>query len=326
MTVHRVWIATHSEELPANMACTDFFHSVELFRIVEQTPGQTPYMAIAEDDKGRILGHILASIRRRGRLFPPYYFTQGRIYGKGEYAADADANEVFGLLLAQLTKTFRRKLCLFVEFSDVAPKMFGYRHFRRNEYFPIHWQEVHNSLHSLPPEQRLSAKMRLRIKQAYANGVVTMEAESEELVAAFYKMLRGFYRMKIRRIIPGIQLFYKLHQSHNARIFVTQYRDKIIGGCACVYSGRNAYLWYLASKRKTHHSLHPDVMTVWQAITHAHANHYDHIYFLDVGLPFRRNPFREFILSFGGKPVARYRWFRIFVPWVNNILSWWYTG
>ena len=37
-------IITHSEDLP-EMTSAKFFHSPELFRIVEQSPGQAPYMA-----------------------------------------------------------------------------------------------------------------------------------------------------------------------------------------------------------------------------------------------------------------------------------------
>jgi hypothetical protein len=45
---------------------------------------------------------------------------------------------------------------------------------------------------------------------------------------------------------------------------------------------------------------------------------------MDVGLPFRKNSFREFILSFGGKPVSTVRWFRCSIRWINGLLSWIY--
>lgn len=320
----KVSIYAHSKDLPP-LNGANFFHSPELFRIIEDTQDERPYMAVATDKDGRTLGHMLAIIRRRGSLMPPYFFTQGRIYGEGSYEEDVDKETVFGCLLHELTRKFRRKLCLYAEFSDISQKMFGYRYFRKENYFPVHWQEVHNSLHSMDPWLRLSPKMRQRIERGYQNGVETMEATTPEESKAFYKLLNGFYRMKMRRIIPKEKHFHGLMHSSNAKIFLTTYRHKVIGGCACVYSEGNAYLWYLASRRKTYLQLHPDVMTVWQAIKYAYDNNYSHIYFLDVGLPFKRNPFRDFILSFGGKPVAKFRWFVVSVPWVNKLLSWWYS-
>ena len=129
----------------------------------------------------------------------------------------------------------------------------------------------------------------------------------------------------MRRIIPKIEQFKELYKSHNARLLIPLYKNKLVGGCACPYSEGDAYLWYLASKRKSHPTLHSDTMTVWKAIGHAYEHRYAHIRFLDVGLPFKGNPFRDFILSFGGKPVAKYRWFRISIPWLNRLLSWWYA-
>ena len=49
------------------------------------------------------------------------------------------------------------------------------------------------------------------------------------------------------------------------------------------------------------------------------------MYFLDAGLPFKRNPMREFILNFGGKQVSEYRWFRIQFPWVGRLMDWFYN-
>lgn len=37
-------------------------------------------------------------------------------------------------------------------------KMLGYREFRKLGYVPIAWQEIHNSLHSKLPQERLSDK------------------------------------------------------------------------------------------------------------------------------------------------------------------------
>lgn len=116
-----------------------------------------------------------------------------------------------------------------------------------------------------------------------------------------------------------------LNSEGDSKTFVTIYKNKIIGGCVCLYSGKNAYMWYLASKRKTYIHLSPASITVWAAIKYAYTHGYEHIYFLDAGLPFRNNPFREFILSFGGKPVSKYRWFRLPVPYINRFLSWCYN-
>lgn len=316
---YKVNIYSKGDTLP-QMTCHNFFHSVELFHIIEKTPAEAPYMAVAVDEDGRARAHMLAITRRKGSLLPPYLYMQGRIYGEGEYDKDVDREEVFGLLLHAVTRKLRRRLCLYIEFSDLSRKMFGYKLFRREGYFPINWQEVHNSLHSIPPEERLTPRLKNRIEHVYKLGVETREAASLDEVHEFYKVLRNFYKMKVRRLIPPEEQVKQLYESKNGQVFVTLFRKKVIGGCLCVFSEGNVYLWYLAARRKTYAPLHPNLMTIWQALKWSWEHKYNHLFFLDVGLPLPHNRLRDFILSFGGKPVARYRWFLLTIGWANRLI------
>lgn len=312
-----------SKDTLPKMEWESFFHSPELFHITCRTPKQTALMAVAFDGE-RVVGHLLAIIRRRTICLPPFFVSSGRVFGEGEYADDVDRTEVFQAMLTAITKRFRRRLCFVVEFSNISQKMFGYRCFRQNGYFPINWQEIHNSLHSMPPEERLSEKTRRRIRNVYAAGVETREAATKEEVHDFYMVIHGFYKMKVSHVIPAENQFLELDKSDNAKIFVTIYKGKIIGGCVCAFSNGSAYLWYLASKRKTYAKLHPNLMTVWQAIRYSYDHNYAHFYFMNAGLPWSKSPFRDFVLSFGGKPVAKYRWFRFSFSWLNRFLTWLY--
>ena len=101
----RVSIISNSKELP-QMTCNNFFHSVELFGIIERSSAQSPYMAVATTDEGIVVAHMLATIRRRGSLMPPYLFTQGRIHGEGDYEPTCiDKEKVFGMMLKAITQT-----------------------------------------------------------------------------------------------------------------------------------------------------------------------------------------------------------------------------
>lgn len=317
----KVVIISKSENLPP-MQCNKLFHSDEMFKIIEKTPGQKPYMVIAYDDD-KIVAHMLVMLRRRGSLFPPYLFTQGRAYGEGEYTPDCNKEEVFGEMLKCITKELRKALCLYIEFSDLSTKMFGYSKFRSNGFFPVHWMEIHNSLHSMKPEKRLTVKIRKSLINANKSGLKTKLATTDKEFSDFFKILKNYISIKIRRYIPDSKLFRDLLQKGYGNIFTTYHKDIMVGGCLCVYSETNCYMWYLASK-KNFYRKRTNAITTWAAIKHAYNQGYDHIYFMDVGLPFKRNNFREFILSFGGKPVGTYRWFRCSIKWINKFLSWSY--
>lgn len=319
----QVRVINKAEELP-RMVCDNFFHSIEFFNMLLRTPGNTPYMVVVSDGGGRVVAHLLANIRRRGSFIFPFLYSQGRIYGEGEYAEDTDKEELFDLMLGAVTKLFARRLCFYIEFSNLGSKMFGYRFFRRHGYFPVRWMRIHNSHHSKSPEARVSEKMLQRIRSAYKSGVETSLASSEGDVSGFYRMLRNYYLLKFHRFIPRKHLFQEICSSGSGDIFITRHRGRIIGGCAVVYTGGDAFLWYIASQRKSHASVHPDLVTVWHALQSTYEKGCGHLHFMNVGLPFRKSAYREFILKFGGKPASSYRWFRFSIGWLNRLLNWIY--
>ncbi|MBQ8655442.1 MAG: GNAT family N-acetyltransferase [Prevotella sp.] len=334
MSELKVKIYTKGDTLP-QLTCRNFFHSETLFHLCEQTPRLRPYMVVVESlepDKPRVVAHMLAMLRYRSSLVPPYWYMHCRVYGEGDYETPSDVagsegregkEQLFGMMIEALAQKMQRWV-LYVEVSNLSAKMFGYRYLRQQSFFPVHWMSIHNSLHSRTPEERLTDRVRQRIKHATERGVVTKEVDTDDEFRQFMKLLRHHHWLKPKRYIPDERFFRGLMEGQHARLFITKQKDKVIGCCACTYTGSDAYLWYSAFLRKSYLRLHPDTMTVWHAITHAYEHRYDHIRFMDVGLPFRRNPFREFILSFGGKPVGTYRWFRCNIRWINKVLSWIY--
>lgn len=323
MSNYHVDIIRRGDKLP-ELPDRNTFHSAEMFHILENVSGCSPYMIVVSDEKNVVHANMLAILWRRGSWIPPYLFSQGRIYGEGMYADDSEKKVLFPMMLDAISNAFHNKLCLFIEFSDLSSKMFGYRDFRQHGFFPISWMHIRNSLHSLSPDERLSEQTIRLIDRGYNAGIITREADSDDEIREFHKMLKNYYRFKFHRYIPSAAFFLNLAKSERGRVYVTILHEKVIGGSAIVYSGNNAYMWFVASKKKSHPVLHPEVLTIWHAIKTSYDDGRRHICFMNVGLPFRANRYRDFILSFGGKPVSTYRWFHFTIKWVNRFLSWAY--
>lgn len=283
-------------------------------------------MVVCSDESGKVLSNMLAVVRYRTSFIPPFFFMHCRIMGEGSYIkSEYRRDDLFGEMLSAITHKLN-KTTLYIEVSDISQKMFAYKQFRLSNYFPVKWMTIHNSLHSKTPEERISEKMIKRIENAYAKGVTSETVETEKDLRDFNKLLRQHHWFKPKRYIPDSSYFTKLKETHRCQLFVTKYHNHVIGCSACVYGNEDAFLWYCAFRRKTYLTLHPDAVTIWHAIKYAHEKGYQHINFLDVGLPFQKNPFREFILRFGGKPVTTYRWFRCSISWINKLMHWIYQG
>lgn len=317
-------IFTKSKGMPT-LRQGSYFHSRELMEICEEAPRQRPYMVVVNDTAGNELCHMLGIVRFRTLILPPFLLIHCRILGEGVYdeTSSYKREELFSLMVSALTQKLNKR-ALFIEVSNLSTKMFGYKELRSNGYYPINWISIHNSLHRRAPEERITEKLQHRIDHIHQRGVTTEIVNNEADFKAFSRLLRKHHILKPKRYIPDDIFFRKLLAGNNGNLFVTKYRQKVIACAAVVYSEGDAYLWYSAFRRKTFLTLHPDTMVVWDVMKHAYNEGYQHMRFMDVGLPFRRNPYREFILRFGGKEQSTYRWFRFSIRWVNNLLAWLY--
>lgn len=318
----RTVIYTKTEGMPA-LHEGSFFHSRELMEICEAAPRQRAYMVVITNQEGRELSHMLGIVRYRTLIVPPFLLIHCRILGEGVYADTSQKNELLGEMLEALTQKLDNRV-LYMEVSNMSQKMLGYKQLRQAGYYPINWTSIHNSLHSHAPEERITEKMQHRIDQAHLRGAKTEIVSTEEDFKAFSKLLRKHNILKPKRYIPDDIFFRKMMEGTGGNLFVTKYHGRVIACAAVAYSQGDAYLWYSAFRRKTYIKLHPDIIIIWDVMKHAHQNGFSHMRFMDVGLPYGKNPFREFILSFGGKEQSTYRWFRFSIRWINKLLAWIY--
>lgn len=294
----------------------NFFHSNTLFEIMNDVPRIIPFMVVATDCNNAEVARLLCIIRRSCLIFP-----HGHVFSEGVYADLHDKGKLFKMMIEKATEMFRRHHCFYIEISGISEKMFGYGSLRSLGYFPIRWIEIYNSLHGKSPARRLTHVRRKRILKSMAAGVRTFEVKDEETFRRFYSMLKHFYTSKFHRYSPHEKEIFKVGRSRFGKIYATKFKNKIIGGCVCIKSGGNTYLWHMASKRKTFSTLFPTSQMIWHALQDAHLNGSEHFHFMDVGVPFGKTPMRDFILSFGGRPISSYRWFRCSLWGVNSILS-----
>jgi hypothetical protein len=307
----------------------DTFHSIDLFRLYEATSGYTPLLVVASEE-GKPVGRLLGVIQKSIHLYPLSFTRRCEVFGTGEYADEVtDREAVFDELLQQLTDMALREAFV-IEFRNLSNALFGYKAFRQHHYFPVNWLRVYNSLHDCPRvEARFSPSRIRQIRKGLKNGAEVRQAQTVEEVYEFAHILYKIYSSKIRRFFPDKAFFSHLakqlmRESGKARIFIVTYKGKIIGGSACIYSGDTAYLWFSGGMRNAYRLQYPGVLAVWGALQDAAQAGFRHLEFMDVGLPFRRHGYRDFVLRFGGRQVGTRRWFRFRWEWLNRLFNWFY--
>ena len=316
----------HGEDIPV-LTGENTFHSKELFQIYEATPGYTPLLIVAFEGEQPV-ARLLAAIRKTKKWLPACLAKLCMVYGTGELLCGRlekrKEEDIFGEMLTHLVQRASH-ICWAFEFRNLDNSMFAYRYFRQNDFFPVNWLRVRNSLHNINKvEERFSSSRIRQVKKGLRNGAQVGEIHSLDEIDEFSRMLHRIYSARIRRYFPDREFFTHLNRlflgSGLCKIFVVKYKGKIIGGSVCIYSGDNAYLWFSGGMCKTYASQSPGVLAVWKALEYAHQHGYKHLEFIDVGLPFRKHGYRTFVLRFGGKQSSTRRWFRVNWRWLNRLL------
>lgn len=315
----------HANEVPP-LPGENTFHSTALLRIYEATPGYRPFLVVASEGE-RPVSKLLAVVRKGGRSLMPNLLRRCEVFGTGEYLEESHhtREELFEQMLERVTAEALPESFM-IEFRDLSHPLFGYGAFSRNDYIPVSWLRVYNSLHSVQrAEERYSASRIRQVKRGLKSGATVEEAHTQEEVEAFTTMLHANYSLKIRRHFPDRQFFEQLVQlaarQGLSRIFVVKYHGHVIGGSVCIYSSTTAYLWFSGGLRKSYALQYPGILAVWRAMTDAKERGYDHFEFMDVGVPFQSHGYRDFVLRFGGKQVSTRRWFRFRWSWLNRLLQ-----
>jgi hypothetical protein len=298
------------------------FHSKDLFLFYEAIIGYTPVLIVATEE-GKPVAKLLAVTRKNAQLLPFPFLKRCEIYGTGEYLDDnMDKEEVFGYMLGHLTNELLRHAFI-IEFRNLENALDGHKYFRANKYFAINWLRVRNSLHKVDRVEKQFSPSRLRqIRKGLKNGVEIRETNHTEDISEFSHMLHKVYATRIRKYFPTLEFFRMVNtwliSKRLASIFIVKHKGRIIGGSSVLYSGENAYLWFSGAMTKRFAALYPGVLAIWCALKDAKARDCRHIEFMDVGLPFRKHGFRNFILRFGGKQSSTRRWFRIRWNFLNS--------
>lgn len=308
----------HSETLPL-LPGKNVFHSVGLFRILESTPGYSPFMLVAYEGE-RPIGKLMCVIRKSR------FISKCVIYDCGEYFNTNMRHDlIFDELLSYLTS--RNKDNFFViEFRNLNEPLFGYRYFRQNGYFPVRRLRVINSIHHSTIDKWMGASRKRQIQQGLRNGAVMGIADNKHQVCAFFKMLKNYYTSKVFKYLPAMDFFTNILEqteddSEIGKIFTISYNDKIIGGSCCLFSDDTVYLLFSGGMRKSYPHLYPGVLAVWNAMLYSREKGYSHFEFIDAGLPFKKYGYRDFILRFGGKQLSTRRWYRLKWSWLNRIME-----
>jgi lipid II:glycine glycyltransferase (peptidoglycan interpeptide bridge formation enzyme) len=168
----------------------------------------------------------------------------------------------------------------------------------------------------------ISSSRYRQIRKAQSRSVRYEEARGKDDVRAFYMMLSGFYRKKVKKPLPGEDFFLKFFEYGIGIYLLVCHEDKLIAGIMCPLShGKTVYELYVCGLDDEYKELYPSVMATWSAMDYACSHNYLFFDFMGAGKPGESYGVRDFKARFGGRLVEEGRFLRVRKPLLYRIGS-----
>lgn len=161
----------------------------------------------------------------------------------------------------------------------------------------------------------MSEQRRRQVKKAISNGAEICEAQAEQEIRDWYKILHQLYREKVRTPLFSEEFFLEFFRKGWGKYLLVKHEGKVIGGMMCpILDGRAIYEWYVCGLDEDYREQYPSVMATYAAIEYAKQNNLPLFDFMGAGKPDENYGVRDFKKEFGGEVVEYGRFLCIRKP------------
>lgn len=284
-----------------------WFQTPEAYEFYMSVPGEMMPHAIGVEENGVLKGVVVVYLTKEKNPIKQFLTRRAIIVG-GPLLTDDISKET----LAELLNAIKKQLddAIYIEsrnFNDYSQwkSVFEQCGFAYQPHLNI--QVACNAQHRMS-EQRIR-----QVKKALKNGVEIAEAQSEQEIRDWYRILQQLYRTKVRTPLWSEDFFLQFYRNKVGKYLLVKYEGKIIGGMMCpIFKGKTIYEWYVCGLDEKYRELYPSVMATYAAIEYAKENGLPLFDFMGAGKPNMPYGVRDFKMEFGGNLVELGRFLHVY--------------
>ncbi|MCX6265840.1 MAG: peptidoglycan bridge formation glycyltransferase FemA/FemB family protein [Bacteroidetes bacterium] len=290
----------------------NFFQTADFLSLFDHCQNYQPLVLFAENSDNELAGVLVAIIISERIYGIPFK----RLLIQGGPIISNTAPDKAGILSA-LLKTLKLQIpgkTVFVEIRNLNQWTEEAAIFREHGFV---WHDHLNDILPIQLKNKVfpaikPAKQR-QIRRGIENGAIIRPASSIGEIENFYLLLHDLYKKKVRKPLPPLAFFInfyqKTQQENKGVILLVIYKEEVIGGMVCPFSGNNTvHEWYICSLQDRLKHLYPGVLATWAGIDFALRNNFRYFDFMGIGSPQKPYGVRNFKTKFGGEIINFGRW------------------
>ena len=164
-------------------------------------------------------------------------------------------------------------------------------------------------------DHQMSERRQRELKRAIKNGATVCEAQMEQEIRDWYRILSQLYRTKVRTPLFSEEFFLQFYRNGVGKYLLVKADDKVIGGMMCpILDGKAIYEWYVCGLDEEYREQSPSVVATHAAIEYAKQNGLPLFDFMGAGKPDIPYGVRDFKMEFGGELVEHGRFLCVRKP------------
>ena len=272
---------------------------------------------VAEDGvlKGVVVGFVTVE-QSRWRQF----FTRRAIINGGPLLAEDISTEALRMLLGRIREEVSKE-AIYIEmrnFNDYSrwKDSFEACGFAYQPHLNFHLDCSEEAV----IQRNMHESRRRQVRKGLVSGAVIEEANTEQDVRDFYRILEQLYRRKVKTPLFGLEFFLAFFRQEWGKYLLVKYEGKVIGGMMCpILEGRTIYEWYVCGVDEPYREQHPSVLATYAAMQYAAEHGLPRFDFMGAGKPEEDYGVRAFKAQMGGQLVEHGRFQLIAKPLLYRI-------
>ena len=272
---------------------------------------------VAEDGvlKGVVVGFVTVE-QSRWRQF----FTRRAIINGGPLLAEDISTEALRMLLGRIREEVSKE-AIYIEmrnFNDYSrwKDSFEACGFAYQPHLNFHLDCSEEAV----IQRNMHESRRRQVRKGLVSGAVIEEANTEQDVRDFYRILEQLYRRKVKTPLFGLEFFLAFFRQEWGKYLLVKYEGKVIGGMMCpILEGRTIYEWYVCGVDEPYREQHPSVLATYAAMQYAADHGLPRFDFMGAGKPEEDYGVRAFKAQMGGQLMEHGRFLLIAKPLLYRI-------
>ena len=312
-------------ELVLSSPTATWFQTKDAYEFYAANPNEMKPFAVGVNEDNNLKGLVVGYITSEKNSLKQFFTRRAIIIG-GPLLAEDISNEALSMLLTSLKNLPSLQggagvgLPIYIEtrnFHDYSKwkSVFETNGFAYQPHYDIH---VHCNAQHQMSEQRIR-----QVKKAFKNGATICEAQSEQEIRDWYRILSQLYREKVRTPLFPEEFFLRFYRNGVGKYLLVKYQGKIIGGMMCpILNNKAIYEWYVCGLDEEYREQYPSVMATYAAIEYAKTNALPLFDFMGAGKPDIPYGVRDFKMEFGGELVEHGRFLCVRRPllyWIGKL-------